>query len=147
MKDKRMGVLQKLQDDIARIAQQNIEEAKKRHPEIKNKEELQKVMIRPEIMEQLDTVMKTSFRNLIKGTETDPDSRISKHVYQSLDYDAEAKEKAAAKEAEKQAKAKAQAPKISNTTSSIVQGETNKQVNKSFLDRFDSLMAKKNSNE
>ncbi|WP_143279618.1 hypothetical protein [Burkholderia cenocepacia] len=147
MKDKRMGVLQKLQDDIARIAQQNIEEAKKRHPEIKNKEELQKVMIRPEIMEQLDTVMKASFRNLIKGNETDPDSRISKHVYQSLDYDAEANEKAAAKEAEKQAKAKAQAPKISNTTSSIVQGETNKQVNKSFLDKFDSLMAKKNSNE
>lgn len=142
-----MGVLQKLQDDIARIAQQNIEEAKKRHPEIKNKEELKKVMIRPEIMEQLDTVMKTSFRNLIKGNETDPDSRISKHVYQSLDYDAEANEKAAAKEAEKQAKAKAQAPRVSNTTSSIVQGETNKQVNKSFLDRFDSLMAKKNNNE
>lgn len=161
MEDKRMRVLEKLQVDIARIAKENMEEVRKRHPEIKNDEELKKHLIRPEIMDQLDTVMKTSFRNLIRGIETDPDTKISKHVYQNLDYDADAaekaKEKAAAKEAEKQQQVKAQqqpgsSMKMPNKTlhereASVVAGETNKAVIKNFLNKFDNLIDKKNGNQ
>lgn len=160
MEDKRMRVLEKLQVDIARIAKENMEEVRKRHPEIKDEEELKKHLIRTEIMDQLDTVMKTSFRNLIRGIETDPDTKISKHVYQNLDYDADAaekaKEKADAKEAEKQQQAKAQQPsssmKMPNKTlherePSVVAGETNKSVIKNFLNKFDNLIDKKNGNQ
>lgn len=152
-----MRVLEKLQDDISRIAKENMEEVRKRHPEIKDEDELKKHLIRPEIMDQLDTVMKTSFRNLIRGNETDPDTKISKHVYQNLDYDADAAEKAAAKEAEKQqSNAQQQQPSRSmsmpNKTlhqrePSIVEGETNKAVNQNFRERFSKLIDKKNGQQ
>ncbi|MBY4717554.1 hypothetical protein [Ralstonia mannitolilytica] len=126
MEDKRLEVLAKQEQDILRIAEQNITKARKkwiqelgykypqlnveqiieRHPEVNDVNEIKKRLINPQAMQALKIIMQNSFHRLVAGS--DPSKAIAPEIYEDFDYDAaalakkRAAEQAALEEARKQ---------------------------------------------